>query len=451
MVAQHIEPATPLAAELNALQTVIDRLEPLVRNVLTPTEAQQVTQVVGRVKNRLDALTLRAARVIHDSRLARRQGAASTGDLLGRDLGNDRGAGNRLLGVARDVPEQSLTDQALSAGDVTLTQARIIADGLKHLPTNTTPEQRQTAERTLIDDASLLTPKDLRARADRIADQWASPQDVDRHESGLLAEREQRAWENTKLAMWANGDGTTSGRFTIPDAQAAMLKTVLDAYASPRRVSMLGRERTDEYATRVGRGFCELIERVPTDRLPNHGGNNVLVAVNMDLADLESRLEDAAPGTITTDGTRLSPGQTRRLACDAKLLPQVFDGESVPLDLGREERLFTRHQRIAIANRDHGCASPGCDRPPGWCEAHHGDRTWAQGGTTNLKEAISVCAEHHRQIHAGHLQCRLNPHDGTPEFRQPGTTQWKRHRRWRPQREDQARGRPKKSEPGASS
>ena len=451
MVAQHAEPTTTVAAELAGLQSAIDRLDPLVRAGLTPAEAQQVTQVAGRVKNRLDALSVHAARVIHDSRLARRQGAASTGDLLGRDLGNDRGAGNRLLGVARDVPEQSLTDQALSSGDVTLNQARIIADGLKHLPTGTTPEQRQTAEQILLNDAGVLTPKDLRARADRIADQWADKPTVDRHESELLAEREQRAWENTKLAMWANGDGTTSGRFTIPDAQAAMLKNVLDAYASPRRVSMLGRERTDDYTTRVGQGFCELIERVPTDRLPNHGGNNVLVTVNMDLTDLQNRLEDAAPGTITTDGTRMSPGQVRRLACDAKLLPQVFNGESVPLDLGREERLFTRHQRIAIANRDHGCATPGCDRPPGWCEGHHGDRTWANGGTTDVKEAISVCAEHHRQIHTGHLQCRLNPHDGTPEFRQPDTRTWKRHQRWRPGTGDQARDRPKNSEPGAAS
>ncbi|MBM9464376.1 DUF222 domain-containing protein [Aeromicrobium sp. YIM 150415] len=173
-------------------------------------------------------------------------GAASTGDLLGRDLGNDRTAGNRLLAAAKDVPEESLTDQALSAGDLTLAQARIISDGLKNFPTETTPEQRTVAERTLIADSGILTPKDLRARADRIADQWATKKDVDRHESSLLVEREQRAWDSTRLSMWANGDGTTSGRFMIPDAQAAMLKTVLDAYASPCRASTLGRERTDE-------------------------------------------------------------------------------------------------------------------------------------------------------------------------------------------------------------
>ena len=48
------EPATPLAAELNALQAVIDRLDPLVRTGPTPAEAQQLTGEIGRVKNRLD-------------------------------------------------------------------------------------------------------------------------------------------------------------------------------------------------------------------------------------------------------------------------------------------------------------------------------------------------------------------------------------------------------------
>ena len=88
MVAQHAErTTTTVGAELAVLQSVVDRLDPLVRAGLSPAEAQRVTSVVGRVKNRLDALTVHAARVIHDSRLARRQGAASTGDLLGRDLG----------------------------------------------------------------------------------------------------------------------------------------------------------------------------------------------------------------------------------------------------------------------------------------------------------------------------------------------------------------------------
>ena len=37
----------------------------------------------------------------------------------------------------------------------------------------------------------------------------------------------------------------------------------------------------------------------------------------------------------------------------------VLDGESVPLDLGREQRLFDRYQKIAINHRYKGCAADG--------------------------------------------------------------------------------------------
>jgi len=288
------------------------------------------------------------------------------------------------------------------------------------------------AERALIRDAQVFSPKDLRARADRITDQWAHKPVVDRHEAGLLVERERRARAKTELRMWSNQDGTTSGRFTLPDAQASMLKTVLDGYASPRRASTLGHQNHADYARRLGEGFCELIERVPAEGLPNHGGNPITVSVNMNLTDLESRLEDAAPATLVGDTVRLSPGQARRLACTAALLPQVFNGQSLPLDLGREQRLFTPHQRKALAHRDQGCTFPDCDRPPTWCEAHHARQPWANGGTTNLNDGVLLCCAHHHQVHDEHYEIRFHPDDGIPEYRPPGTTQWQRNTRYRP-------------------
>lgn len=70
-------------------------------------------------------------------------------------------------------------------------------------------------------------------------------------------------------------------------------------------------------------------------------------------------------GAATLDtGTRISAGQARRLACATGIIPMVLDGDSVPTDLGRERRLFTKHQKIALAHRYHGCAATGCDRPP---------------------------------------------------------------------------------------
>ncbi|HET8718064.1 MAG TPA: HNH endonuclease signature motif containing protein, partial [Nocardioidaceae bacterium] len=88
-------------------------------------------------------------------------------------------------------------------------------------------------------------------------------------------------------------------------------------------------------------------------------------------------------------------GEARRLACTAGLIPMVLGSDSVPLDLGREARLHSKHQRIALAHRYHGCAAHGCDRPPGWTEVHH-KHPWSQGGRTDLDNGIPLCPTHHR-------------------------------------------------------
>src|SRR5918911_831927 len=41
----------------------------------------------------------------------------------------------------------------------------------------------------------------------------------------------------------------------------------------------------------------------------------------------------------------------------------------------------------ALVVRDRHCRFPGCDREPGWCEAHH-VRHFAHGGATNLANLI---------------------------------------------------------------
>jgi hypothetical protein len=52
----------------------------------------------------------------------------------------------------------------------------------------------------------------------------------------------------------------------------------------------------------------------------------------------------------------------------------------------------------ALVVRDGGCTHPGCDRPPGWCEAHHIEH-WADGGTTTLDNLRLYCDRHHHDAH----------------------------------------------------
>ena len=58
-----------------------------------------------------------------------------------------------------------------------------------------------------------------------------------------------------------------------------------------------------------------------------------------------------------------------RLTCDTTVTTMIVDGEQVPLDMGREKRLFPAHLRKALYHRDQCCIK--CGAPPGRTHAHH--------------------------------------------------------------------------------
>lgn len=87
--------------------------------------------------------------------------------------------------------------------------------------------------------------------------------------------------------------------------------------------------------------------------------------------------------------------------CDGEITRLVLDAKSRPLDLGRSQRVVPAALRRALDVRDGGCVIPGCDRPPGWCEAHHVQH-WADGGSTAIHNLALICSKHHHELHLGH-------------------------------------------------
>jgi hypothetical protein len=134
--------------------------------------------------------------------------------------------------------------------------------------------------------------------------------------------------------------------------------------------------------TRTGSGRrSALVEKIRPSDLPADGANATVV-VTVD----EQALRDRVGAATLSCGGEVSASEARRLACAADILPAVLAADSHVLDLGRARRLIDRPQRIAIAVRDGGCVFPGCDRPPGWTDAHH-IQPWSEGGNTDLSKA----------------------------------------------------------------
>ncbi|WP_165922463.1 HNH endonuclease signature motif containing protein [Pseudonocardia endophytica] len=171
-------------------------------------------------------------------------------------------------------------------------------------------------------------------------------------------------------------------------------------------------------AERDGDGLVELAPRViAAGDLGADGGQAVQVVVTVPLETLESRAGGALIGF--GDGTlaeAISAETARRLACDARVVPIVLGAAGEPVDVGREARLATRAQRRALAQRDGGCAFPGCDCPPQWCSAHHVVH-WVDDGPTDLSNLVLLCSRHHTVIH--HAGWTITMEDGFPLFRPP--------------------------------
>ena len=264
-------------------------------------------------------------------------------------------------------------------------------------------------EASLVEKAARFSPDQLRRLARRAIEAVEPDQKiVDAHENDLIRTEEQAARDKCSLSLHDNGDGTTTGHFTIPDLAAAMLGKIIDAMTAPRRMRAQAADRSFDWRHRRGLAFTEILEHLPTDHL--HPKTAATVVVTIDHTVLAGALKAAH---LDTDQA-LSAGEARRLACNAGIVPAVIGTKSVALDLGRTSRLFSEAQRLAKGLEHKTCAATGCERPYAWCELHH-RQPWSRGGRTDLAAAIPLCSQHHHWIHDTGFNHQTMP-DGSIRF-----------------------------------
>jgi hypothetical protein len=132
--------------------------------------------------------------------------------------------------------------------------------------------------------------------------------------------------------------------------------------------------------------------------LPQHAGQRPHLQVTATLATVQGR--EGAPAAELDLGGPIAAETARRLGCDAAVTRVVFGADSAVLDVGRATRVPATATRRAVQARDRGCVWPGCHRPASWGEVHH-LRPWAQGGSTDLANLVTICRAHHWRVHEG--------------------------------------------------
>ena len=394
---------TPVALRSNRVHhfagrahEVLDALGDASTWALTPAERAETVAELEALEDRARARKLALIAEADETSVAADTGCTSTAAWVRAATGVTGTQAHRAVRQARAMQAHPATATALAAGSLRTEQALVITQAVDALPEEVA-DQKPEAEAHLLAAAREHDAKALRVLGKKLLEVIA-PDRADELIAQQLEAEEKRARDHAFIKTWSDGNGSTYGKFKIPDLHGAMLTAALHALGNPNRPEPI--DRTNKGTPQVmGEAFCQLIEHLPVDRLPDTGGVSADVVITIPYQTLIGGLK--AAGILGTD-LRISPSQARRLAASAGVIPVVLGSKSQVLDLGRKRRLYTRAQRVALALRQGGlCNIAGCEIPATWCEANH-RKPWATGGNTDLDDGELICPRHHTLVHQGH-------------------------------------------------
>ena len=373
----------------------------------------RVTDALARVRRDAEALLARVAAEVSkrsstelgESSLARSQGFHSPVRLIAASTGASRSDAAKLIAVGTATAERQTfggerlpsrhphVGAALESARIGIGAASAITAMLDRVRVRADPGLADTTEAVLVDLATRV-PLDLLMRGVREAEARLDRDGVEPREEQLRGER--------SLTMREDAAGMVHLHARLDPETAAPIKTAIEALVSD---ALRRREPT----------ACDSGPVVDDPRSIPQIQADALAAIARHSLGCEQTLAPLAKATVVVrlDHDTLIEGlgharidgidqpicaaTARRMSADAQLIPAVFGGEGVPLDLGRSARFFSRTQRLALAERDGGCAS--CGQNIAYVDAHH-IRWWERdAGPTDLSNGVMLCSFCHHRIH----------------------------------------------------
>lgn len=382
-----------------------------------------VSSSLGVLQRRLDAVHVEVAACIsRESRpelgsdgLAKQQGFRSPATLIAAAVGVSRGDATRLVKVGEAVAPRAdllgaplparypVVREALGAGTLSAQAASAIIALLERCRVAVGLVRIAEAERLLVEKAAGLALDDVRKLVAR-AEAWLDPDGVEPR----LEERRSR-----RTLTLHERDGMVHLSAILDAETAAPVVTAIRGYVTAAFAA-----RKDAAAAEAPDADRRTVPMIQADALAVFAAHvlgceakvplaGATIVVRMSLDDLES-----GAGSAEIDGIDqpVSIGAARRMAAGGGVIPCVLGGASEVLDWGREKRLFTRAQRLALVERDGGCAM--CGLPPEMTKAHH-IRWWKRDrGPTDLSNGVLLCETCHHRIHDNGWSVRIDGDGG---------------------------------------
>ncbi|GAA1468006.1 HNH endonuclease [Microbacterium thalassium] len=387
----------------------------------------EVNRALGAVRRAADGLhSAVAAEIARESRpelgpegLARKQGFRNPTTLIATTLGTTPGEAVQLVKVGEaTAPRTTLTGEAAppkhphvatgtTSGAISTRAAGMIITMLDRAALRADRTALEDAERILVEQAENLSLDHLSKLIAR-AEAHLDPDGLEPRERDARGERSLRVYQRGGMIH-------VTGQFDAADG--AIVKTAIEAVVTAdfRRANAGGGAPAGEHP---GSGRDEDLRSLPQRQADamtqlarhllgcEHNDQPIAgatVVVRMTLEDLEN-----GTGHALIDGIDqpVSISAARRLAAGGRVIPCVFDAHGEILDWGREKRLFTKAQRLALVERDGGCAK--CGAPPGLTRAHH-IRWWTKhAGPTDLSNGVLLCESCHHHIHDNGWEIRID-------------------------------------------
>ncbi|SEJ63105.1 HNH endonuclease [Demequina mangrovi] len=364
--------------------------------------AREVDMVLARLSREAQRLSDEAP----GGGLARRHGHRGAADLVASTTGGTRAEAQRLLDAGRalegvepaaptsdpalaptPVPRHPHVAAALDRLEISVDCATQIIDMLDALEERVEPDRLTRAERELVARARGMSATRFAA----VVRRTRAALDIHAHEKSLARMRASR-W----VRMYEDRDGMVvlSGR--LDPETAAPVRAALDGLvgdAMRRSKDALGEDtrstdqmRADALSALSRHGLGCTATDLPL--------STVTVIVRIAEKDLHAGL---GLGEVDGTSTPVDVATVRRMAADAHLIPAVLGSAGELLDLGRRRRLFTRSQRLALGERDGGCAF--CGAPQVWTDAHHIQWWGRDHGRTDLANGVLLCGHCHTTVH----------------------------------------------------
>ncbi|HEX3929320.1 MAG TPA: DUF222 domain-containing protein, partial [Nocardioides sp.] len=284
-------PEHALVAAARGIEAALDDVAGSDPIFATTREKATLLVTLSRIGARVSALRADVLAVADD--VAETTADRSPGAWLAAETRTDRREAARDERLGATLRERwPIVAEAVRVGRITWEQAQIIATALGQLPGDLEPELVAKAEAHLVTEAGQFGPVELRRLARKVLEVIA-PDLADDHEHRLLLAEERRARAATRLSFRPRGDGSADLHARLPEAVANRLKTYLDAYTSPRRLNLDSEVERLPLPRRRGEAFCALLENLPKNGLPQHGGSATQVLVMIDYDTLCGSLADS--------------------------------------------------------------------------------------------------------------------------------------------------------------